>query len=100
MTAYQKVRQVLIEEMSVEGYLISPDTPIVLLEMDSLDYSQLVLELEEAFGIDVPDDDFAELRTVGDVAEYAEKQAILRIAGESIQQLPPLEGIAPLNFES
>lgn len=75
MTAYEKVRQVLIEGMSVAEDRIAPDASIASLSMDSLEYAELVIELEEAFSIDVPDDDFEKLRTVQDLADYAESRA-------------------------
>jgi acyl carrier protein len=37
---------------------------------DSLDVVELVMALEEEFGIDIPDDDVANIKTVGDVVTY------------------------------
>ena len=80
MTAYEKVRQVLIEEMNVEADCISPEASLVDLEMDSLDTAFFITALENAFACDVLEDDFQKLRTVGEVAEYAEKRQVVIVA--------------------
>ena len=41
---------------------------------DSLDVVELVMALEEAFGIEIPDQDVDALRTVGDVESYLAKR--------------------------
>lgn len=75
MNAYGIVRQVLIEEMNVDEDRISPQSSLAELEMDSLEFVFLVTALEGAFETEVLEDDFEKLRTVQDVADYAERQA-------------------------
>ena len=41
---------------------------------DSLDAVELVMALEEKFGVEIPDEDAAYLRTVQDAVDYIEKQ--------------------------
>ena len=41
--------------------------------MDSLDLFELVMELEEEFGIEIPSEDLEQLATIGDVAKYIEE---------------------------
>jgi len=44
------------------------------LGMDSLDEVELILSLEEGFGIEIPDEDAARYRTVQDIVDYIEKR--------------------------
>ena len=43
---------------------------------DSLDLYELVMQLEETFGITIPTEDFNEVKTIGDVATYLEKKGV------------------------
>lgn len=43
------------------------------LGVDSLDLFELVMELEEEFGIEIPSEDLEQLATIGDVAKYIEE---------------------------
>lgn len=44
------------------------------LKADSLDIVELVMSIEEAFGIEVPDDDFGNIKTFGEMVDYIEKK--------------------------
>ena len=43
---------------------------------DSLDLFEMVMSLEEEFGIEIPSEDLEQLKTVGDVMEYLQKKGI------------------------
>ena len=66
----------------IEGELGLEDTPnlddtlIEDLSADSLDLVNLVLQMEEAFAITIPDEDVPALKTVGDIINYIEKRAV------------------------
>jgi acyl carrier protein len=68
---FERVRAVVCKELNVnesevnEGASFTED-----LGADSLDVVELVMALEEEFGIDIPDDDVANIKTVGDVVTY------------------------------
>ncbi len=72
-TVYERVRKVVCEELGVaetevdEGKAFQED-----LGADSLDTVELVMALEEEFGISIPDDDVNNLKTVGDAVKYIE----------------------------
>ncbi len=46
---------------------ITPETPIDALPLDSLDFLDLILELEKLYGITITDQELAESKTVGDL---------------------------------
>ena len=66
-----KVRSILAEQLGVDLSEVTPDARILDdLGADSLDVVEMVMSLEEAFDIEVPDQDVEELRTVADVERY------------------------------
>jgi acyl carrier protein len=75
MTPFENLRDMLVRE----GYATNPmpHTLIASLEIDSMEKAQLLLEIEEALGFEIPDDDFHAFRTLQDVCDY---QAIKGIA--------------------
>jgi acyl carrier protein len=66
-----KVRNILAEQLGVDLGEVTPDARILDdLGADSLDVVEMVMSIEEAFDIEVPDEDVEELRTVSDVERY------------------------------
>ncbi len=73
-TVLDRVRRVVCEELNVSPEEVQDHSSFVEdLEADSLDVVELIMALEGEFGIEVPDDDAASLKTVADVAAYIEK---------------------------
>jgi acyl carrier protein len=68
MTTFEKLSGMLIRE----GYATNPrpNTLLVSLEIDSMERAQLLLEIEEALGFEIPDDDFHAFMTLQDVCDY------------------------------
>ena len=70
-----RVKKVTCEELGVSESEVTETASFVDdLGADSLDLVELVRALEEEFGVDVPDDDAAGLKTVGDAVGYIEKK--------------------------
>ncbi len=66
-----RVRQIVADELGVEPAEITPAASILDdLGADSLDVVELVMALEDAFQIEVPDDQMESIRTVGDVERF------------------------------
>ncbi len=65
------IRTHLATELEVEPSTVREDTRFREdLEADSLDLVELVVELEDRYGIRIPDEDAARLKTVGQAADY------------------------------
>jgi acyl carrier protein len=68
------VKEVIDETLKYSGD-VSTDTKLKGdLIMDSLDGVELVMALEEKFGVEIPNEDMANLETVGDIVTYIDKK--------------------------
>jgi acyl carrier protein len=74
---FEKVRGIVAEQLSVDAADVKPVSNFQNdLGADSLDTVELVMALEEAFDIEIPDEDAEGITTVGDAVKYIhEKQA-------------------------
>jgi acyl carrier protein len=71
-----KVVDIIANQLGVERDMITPEAHVVDdLGADSLDIVELVMALEEAFDLEIPDDDAEKIRTVQDIYQYLEGRA-------------------------
>jgi acyl carrier protein len=72
----EKVKQIIAEQLGVDEGEVTPSASFVDdLGADSLDQVELVMALEEAFGVEIPDEDAEKIRTVQDAIDYIDKHA-------------------------
>ena len=68
-----KVREIICEQLGVSEDEVTPEASFIEdLGADSLDTVELIMALEEEFGVEVPDEQAEKLLTVGDVTKYIE----------------------------
>ena len=73
-TIEQKVKDIIVEQLGVKPDQVTPDAKFIEdLGADSLDTVELVMALEEEFGIEVPDEQAEKLQSVGDVIKHIEE---------------------------
>lgn len=73
---FDKVKKLICEQLGKSEDKVNSDTKIVEdLGADSLDVVELLMALEDEFGISLPDEVAKELSTVGDIVEYIDKNA-------------------------
>ena len=66
-----KVKEMLAKQLNVDVKTIKDDAKLVEdLGADSLDMIEMLMALEEEFGISIPDDKAANLKTVNDISSY------------------------------
>lgn len=71
-----RVKQIIVEQLGVEEGEVTPSASFVDdLGADSLDVVELVMAFEEAFDIEIPDEDAEKIKTVKDAIDYIEKNA-------------------------
>ena len=70
----EKVIEILAEQLSVDPSIINEDSNLVDdLDADSLTVIDLVMCLEDEFGLEVPDNEVENLKTVGAIVHYIEE---------------------------
>ena len=70
-----RVREIIVNELGVEPDKVTDEASFVEdLGADSLDTVELVMAFEEEFGIDIPDEDAEQMRSVGDAIAYLRDQ--------------------------
>ncbi len=71
---FERIRTILADQLDLEEDKISMESDIVDdLEADSLDVVDLVMTIEDEYGLEVPDDQIENFRTVGDIVRYIEE---------------------------
>lgn len=69
-----KVVEIIANQLGVEKDVITPQAHVVDdLGADSLDVVELIMALEEAFDLEIPDEEAEKIRTVQDIYDYIEK---------------------------
>jgi acyl carrier protein len=69
-----KVKQLIVDQTGVSADELDMDTSMVNdLEADSLEAVEIIMAIEEEFGIEIPDEDAEKFLTVRDMVEYLER---------------------------
>ncbi|HYB62032.1 MAG TPA: acyl carrier protein [Methylomirabilota bacterium] len=72
----ERVKQIIVEQLGVDEGEVTPTASFVDdLGADSLDTVELVMAFEEAFGVEIPDEDAEKITTVKDAIDYIDKHA-------------------------
>ncbi len=70
----EKVTEIIVEQLGVTADQVKPESKMIEdLGADSLDAVELVMAVEEEFGIEVPDEEAEKLISVGDIISHVEK---------------------------
>ena len=70
----QRIKDIIVEQLGVNADQVTPEAKFIEdLGADSLDTVELVMALEEEFGLEIPDEEAEKLQTVGDVIKYVEE---------------------------
>ncbi|MBS3948074.1 MAG: acyl carrier protein [Dethiobacter sp.] len=72
MDIYAKIKKMISEQLGVEETDVTRETSFEDLDADSLDIVELVMALEEEFGLEIADEEVEKIKSVGDVVRYIE----------------------------
>jgi len=72
---FEEVKKIIVDQLGVDDAQVTDNASFVEdLGADSLDTVELVMALEEKFGLEISDDDAEKLKTVKDAVEYISKK--------------------------
>lgn len=72
----ERVKEIIVNKLGVDEKEVTEGASFVEdLGADSLDIVELVMDLEEEFGIEIPDEDAEQIRTVGEAIDYIRDKA-------------------------
>ena len=73
---FERIREIICDQLDLEEDKVTMDSDIMEdFEADILDVVDLVMSIEDEFGLEVPDDQIENFRTVGDVVRYIEENS-------------------------
>jgi len=76
MSVADKVKEIIVDQLSVDDGQVTPEASFTDdLGADSLDIVELVMALEEEFGVEIPDEDSEKIGTVQDAVKYIQDNA-------------------------
>ena len=72
---FENVRKNIARQLDIAEETITMDSRLIEdLKADSLDVVELIMDLEQQYGIEIPDDDLTNIHTVGDIVNYINKK--------------------------
>lgn len=73
MDVFETVKKAIVDELSIDPKKVTLDSKLKEdLGADSIDAVQIIMDLEDAFGIEIDEDNAGAMETVGDVVKYIE----------------------------
>ena len=70
---FEKVREIIVEQLGVDENDVTMDTHLMKdLEADSLDAVEIIMAIEDEYGIEIPDEDAENFQSVSDLVKFVE----------------------------
>ncbi|EFL52902.1 acyl carrier protein [Solidesulfovibrio fructosivorans JJ]] len=75
MSVAEKVKEIIVDQLGVDAGEVNPDAKFVDdLGADSLDLTELIMAMEEEFGVEISDEDAQQIQKVQDAISFIEKK--------------------------
>ncbi len=75
MDYLNKIREIVAEQLSIKPESITMETSFDELDADSLDVVEVIMALEDEFGIEIPDEVAEKMKNIGAVVDYVSENA-------------------------
>lgn len=73
---FEKIREIIVEQLGVDEAKVNPETHLMKdLEADSLDAVEIIMAIEEEYGIEIPDEDAEKFQKVSDLVDFVEEKS-------------------------
>ena len=69
---FEKIRELIVEQLGIDEDMVEMDTNLMKDLGDSLDMVEIILGIEETFGLEIPDEEAEKFETVRDLVEYVD----------------------------
>ncbi len=71
---FQRIRELIAEQLGIDDLdTIEKNTSLMNdLDADSLDAVEIIMAIEDEFGVEIPDEEAENFKTIGDIVEYVE----------------------------
>lgn len=74
VSTFDRLKKIVVEQLGVDEAEVVPSASFVEdLNADSLDLVELIMSLEEEFGMDIPDEEAEKIKTVGEAVDYVDE---------------------------
>ena len=71
MSLDPKIKKIIADQLGVEGDKVTPNASFIDdLGADSLDLVEMIMEMEEKFGVEIADEELEKIRTIQDVVDF------------------------------
>lgn len=71
---FEKVQEIIAKQLDIAPETVQMESKLIDdLKADSLDIVELIMDLEQEFSIEIPDEELPKVQTVGDIVAYLEK---------------------------
>lgn len=68
---FEKVRDIIAKQLDLDAAAITPESRLIEdLHADSLDIVELVMDMEQEFDVEIPDEMLPKIKTVGDIMQF------------------------------
>ena len=72
---FEKVRDIIAKQLDIDPAIIAMDSKLIDdLKADSLDIVELIMDLEQEFGVEIPDEELPKVQTVADIVGFLDQK--------------------------
>ena len=72
---FDKIKDIIVEQLQVDEAEVTMDTNLMKdLSADSLDAVEIIMAIEDEYGIEIPDEDAEKFQSVADIVKYVEER--------------------------